>query len=49
MDFNDSKDGAQVTLRGGMFQSVGPVTAKDLSKMEFVYLSRAGHSSEFRD
>ena len=30
-DLKDSRDGAQVTLRGRMFHSFGPVTANDES------------------
>ena len=33
-DLKDSKDEAQVTLRGRMIHSFGPVTAKDESYMD---------------
>ena len=34
-DLKDSRDGAQVTLRGRMFHSFGPVTATDESYIDF--------------
>ena len=37
LDLKDSKDGAQVTLRGRMFHSFGPFTAKDLLKIVLAY------------
>ena len=32
---NHAKDGAQVTLRGRMFHRFGPITAKDVSSIDF--------------
>ena len=37
LDLKDFKDGAQVMLRGRMFQCFGPITAKDLSKIDLAY------------
>ena len=46
-DLKDSRDGAQVTLRGRMFHSFGPITANDKAVIKAVnLLNSLGKSNE---